>query len=152
MIPAAVAERGRRLQTKAQQGRPMASILKLQPSGKAALKDKPRRDAFEAGAAGDKQWAEATRDATEGFVLASRQASTDLEHVTYMLEWNKLLVQEGFGAYDCARGEAWREEHLHGRAADDRRGAGRGRQPEGGATDSNPARAPALMACPVAEG
>ena len=99
MIPAAVAERGRRLQTKAQQGRPMASILKLQPSGKAALKDKPRRDAFEAGAAGDKQWAEATRDATEGFVLASRQASTDLEHVTYMLEWNKLLVQEGFGAY-----------------------------------------------------
>ena len=32
-------------------------------------------------------------------MLASRQASTDLEHVTYMLEWNKLLVQEGFGAY-----------------------------------------------------
>ena len=81
MIPAVVAERGRRLDTKAQQGRPTESILKLQPSGKAAFKEKPKRGAFEAGAAGDAKWAEATRAATEGFVLASRQSSTDGEHV-----------------------------------------------------------------------
>ena len=57
------------------------------------------RTAFQDGRDGDMEWANAADAATAGFVLASRQCSTDIEHVNYMLEWNALLVEEGFGSY-----------------------------------------------------
>ena len=44
--------------------------------GQEALKKKPARKEFGAGAKGDKAWAAATRHAAAGFVLATRQAST----------------------------------------------------------------------------
>ena len=61
------------------------------------MKAKPARTAFPDGVGGDKAWAKATREAASDFVLATRQASTAVEHVSYMLEWNDLLVEAGFG-------------------------------------------------------
>ena len=61
------------------------------------MKSKPLRPSFPDGVGGDKAWAAATRAAASDFVLATRQASTAKEHVSYMLEWNDLLVEAGFG-------------------------------------------------------
>ena len=91
IVPATVAARGARLQTKAQQGRRTDDIALLMPAGAAAMKAKPARTAFPDGVGGDKAWAKATREAASDFVLATRQASTAVEHVSYMLEWNDLL-------------------------------------------------------------
>ena len=91
IVPATVLERGRRLQTKAGQGRPTHRIKRLQTSGAAVIKAKPVRTAFAKGAEGDRQWAASTRAAAAGFALATRQASTDAEHVDYMLEWSELM-------------------------------------------------------------
>ena len=54
---------------------------------------------FGRGRKGDEAWAASTRDAAEGFVIATRQASTAGEHVSYMLQWNELLEEKGFGTH-----------------------------------------------------
>ena len=100
VVPAVVAERGKRLRSKAQQGRPTASIARLQTAGTAAMKRRPAHSEFAEGAEGDAAWAAATRNAAAGFALATRQRSTDGEHVTYMLEWNELLEVR---VHDCVR-------------------------------------------------
>ena len=99
MLSAVTAERGKRLQTKAQQGRPTAAIDKLLPAGTVDLEKIPERRDFDEGTAGDKAWAEAVDGATEGFALCSRQASTAKEHVSYMIEWQRWLTDQGFGIY-----------------------------------------------------
>ena len=103
VVPAVVAARGERLATKAQQGRRTESIMRLQPAGRAAMKKKVERQAFGRGRKGDEAWAASTRDAAAGFVIATRQASTTFEHVSYMLEWNELLEEKGFGTHVCAK-------------------------------------------------
>ena len=99
VVPAVVAARGERLATKAQQDRRTESIMRLQPAGRAAMKRKVERQAFGRGRKGDEAWAASTRDAAEGFVIATRQASTTFEHVSYMLQWNELLEEKGFGTH-----------------------------------------------------
>ena len=99
VVPAVVAARGERLATKAQQGRRTESITRLQPAGRAAMKKKVERQAFGRGRKGDEAWAASTRDAAAGFVIATRQALTTFEHVSYMLEWNELLEEKGFGTH-----------------------------------------------------
>ena len=59
MLTAAVNERGKRLETKAQQGRATASIDKLLPAGTVDLDEMPERGDFGDGAAGDAAWATA---------------------------------------------------------------------------------------------
>ena len=98
-MPAVVAARGERLATKAQQVGARKSITRLQPAGRAAMKRKVERQEFGRGRKGDEAWAASTRDAAEGFVIATRQASTTFEHVSYMLEWNELLEEKGFGTH-----------------------------------------------------
>ena len=99
MLSAATAERGKRLQTKAQQGRPTVAIDKLLPAGTVDLEKIPERRDFDEGTAGDKAWAEAVDGATEGFALGSRQVSTAKEHVSYMIERQRWLTDQGFGIY-----------------------------------------------------
>ena len=52
MLSAEASERGKRLATKAQQGRPTASIDKLLPAGTVDLDQMPVRGDFAAGARG----------------------------------------------------------------------------------------------------
>ena len=99
MLSAAASERGKRLSTKAQQGRSTASIDKLLPAGTVDLEKIPERRDFDEGTAGDAAWAAAVDGATEGFALCSRQASTAKEHVSYMVEWQRWLTEQGFGIY-----------------------------------------------------
>ena len=99
MLSAAASERGKRLSTKAQQGRSTASIDKLLPAGTVDLDKMPQRSSFADGAAGDAAWAMAVDGATEGFALCKRQASTASEHVSYMIEWQRWLTDHGFGIY-----------------------------------------------------
>ena len=81
------------------QGRSTASIDKLLPAGTVDLDKMPERGAFDVGAAGDAAWAAAVDGATQGFALCSRQASTAREHVSYMIEWQRWLTDQGFGIY-----------------------------------------------------
>lgn len=99
MLSAEASERGKRLATKAQQGRPTASIDKLLPAGTVDLDQMPVRGDFAAGATGDAAWAAAVDGATESFSLCQRQTSTAIEHVSYMIEWQRWLSKEGFGLY-----------------------------------------------------
>ena len=94
---------GWRRSSKAQQGRRTETITRLQPAGRAAMKKKVERQAFGRGRKGDEAWAASTRDAAAGFVIATRQASTTFEHVSYMLEWNELLEKKGFGTHVLVR-------------------------------------------------
>ena len=99
MLSAAASERGKRLSTKAQQGRSTASIDKLLPAGTVDLDTIPERGGLDVGAAGDAAWAAAVDGATQGFVLCRRQTSTAREHVSYMAEWQRWLSDQGFGVY-----------------------------------------------------
>ena len=99
MLSAAASERGKRLSTKAQQGRSTASIDKLLPAGTVDLDTIPERGGFDVGAAGDAAWAAAVDGATQGFALCRRQTSTAREHVSYMAEWQRWLSDQGFGVY-----------------------------------------------------
>ena len=56
MLSAAASERGKRLSTKAQQGRSTASIDKLLPAGTVDLEKIPERRDFDEGAAGDTEF------------------------------------------------------------------------------------------------
>jgi len=98
MLTASAAARGRRLQTKAQQGRPTDKIERLLPAGGTTV-EAPDRTAYAPGTAGTKRWAEDTRSATDGFALSKRQRSTAIEHVNYMSGWSRLLEKQGFGKY-----------------------------------------------------
>ena len=82
MLSAEASERGKRLATKAQQGRPTASIDKLLPAGTVDLDQMPVRGDFAAGATCDAAWAAAVDGATESFSLCQRQTSTANEHVS----------------------------------------------------------------------
>ena len=94
LVPSKVTERGKRLETKAQTGRPTAAIVRLLPPGRAALKKKKARALFGKGEKGDKRWAASVDKVTEGFIVSSRQSSTAKEHVSYMIEWNELLIEQ----------------------------------------------------------
>lgn len=98
MLTASAAARGRRLQTKAQQGRPTDKIERLLPAGGTTV-EAPDRTEYATGTAGTKRWAEDTRSATDGFALSKRQRSTAIEHVNYMIAWSRLLEKQGFGKY-----------------------------------------------------
>ena len=37
--------------------------------------------------------------ATDGFALSRRQRSTAVEHINYMLGWQQLLAEQGFGQF-----------------------------------------------------
>ena len=75
MLSAAASERGKRLSTKAQQGRSTVSIDKLLPAGTVDLDTIPERGGFDVGAAGDAAWAAAVDGATQGFALCRRQTT-----------------------------------------------------------------------------
>eukprot|EP00966_Prymnesium_polylepis_P300570 6946256-Prymnesium_polylepis.1 len=98
MLTASAVARGRHLQTKAQQGRRTESIEKLLPAGGTTV-EVPARSDYAADAAGDKQWAKDTRAVTDGFALSRRQRSTAVEHINYMLGWQQLLTEKGFGIF-----------------------------------------------------
>ena len=113
VVPATVVERGQRLQAKAQQGRPTHRIARLRPSAAVTMKARRRLSEFPAGAEGIEEWATSTRDAAAGFARATRQSSTDEEHLSslsFMLEWNELLQVH---MCPCCR----MREHEHGRGA-----------------------------------
>ena len=91
------------------------------------MKEKLKRPEFADGVDGDRAWAAATRASASDFVLATRQASTTVEHVSYMLEWNDLLVEEGFGSHVVEAKLGGRGEQLERWRALDQGRAGRGR-------------------------
>ena len=98
MLSAAASERGKRLSTKAQQGRSTASIDKLLPAGTVDLDTIPERGGLDVGAAGDTRRGRRRLTARRrGFVLCRRQTSTAREHVSYMAEWQRWLSDQGFG-------------------------------------------------------
>mmetsp|Transcript_6605 Transcript_6605/g.17276 ORF Transcript_6605/g.17276 Transcript_6605/m.17276 type:complete len:123 (+) Transcript_6605:327-695(+) len=77
MMTAAASERGKRLATKAQQGRSTASIDKLLPAGTVSLDKIPERGGFDVGAAGDAAWAARGRRRRDRRLCALPAAGVD---------------------------------------------------------------------------
>ena len=98
MLSAAASERGKRLSTKAQQGRSTASIDKLLPAGTVDMEKIPERRDFDEGTAGDAAWAAAVDGATEGFALCCERARVLHGRVAALAHGSRLRHLCGAGA------------------------------------------------------